>query len=107
MLCVSGRDGNYNYDANIPAAALFAALFGLSLGLHLFQAIRGKCRYLLPLLIATLMESMVRGGETRIQILTLTIIWQTSKNSSVYFAKKSETENRRVKTRELYRVSSF
>ncbi|KEP54383.1 intermediate peptidase [Rhizoctonia solani 123E] len=53
---MAGQDENYNYDANIPAAALFAALFGLSFGLHIIQAIRGKCRYLLPLLIATLME---------------------------------------------------
>ncbi|CAE6432541.1 unnamed protein product [Rhizoctonia solani] len=51
-----GRDGNYNYDASVPAAALFAALFGLSLGLHLLQAFRGKCRYLIPLIIATCME---------------------------------------------------
>ncbi|KAF8610654.1 RTA1-domain-containing protein [Ceratobasidium sp. AG-I] len=51
-------DGNYNYDANIPAAALFAALFGLTLGLHLFQAIRGGCRYLIPLLVATSMETL-------------------------------------------------
>ncbi|CUA72432.1 mitochondrial intermediate peptidase [Rhizoctonia solani] len=55
---MAGRDGNYNYDASIPAAALFAALFGLSFGLHLLQAIRGKCRYLIPLLIATLMETL-------------------------------------------------
>ncbi|CAE6462303.1 unnamed protein product [Rhizoctonia solani] len=53
---MAGEDGNYNYDANIPAAALFAVLFGLTLVLHLFQAIRGKCRYLIPLLIATSME---------------------------------------------------
>ncbi|KAG8739911.1 hypothetical protein FRC12_016172 [Ceratobasidium sp. 428] len=51
-------DGNYNYDANVPAAALFAALFGLTLGLHFVQAIRGKCRYLIPLLVATTMETL-------------------------------------------------
>ncbi|CCO26235.1 mitochondrial intermediate peptidase [Rhizoctonia solani AG-1 IB] len=51
-----GRDGNYNYDASVPAAALFAALFALSFGLHILQAFRGKCRYLIPLLIATCME---------------------------------------------------
>ncbi|CAE6468595.1 unnamed protein product [Rhizoctonia solani] len=54
----SNRDGNYNYDASVPAAALFAALFGLTLGLHILQALRGKCRYLIPLVIATLMEVM-------------------------------------------------
>ncbi|KAJ1310197.1 hypothetical protein OPQ81_006941 [Rhizoctonia solani] len=54
---MAGQDnGNYNYDANIPAAVLFAALFGLSFVLHLFQAISGKCRYLIPLLFATIME---------------------------------------------------
>ncbi|KAG8735007.1 hypothetical protein FRC12_018262 [Ceratobasidium sp. 428] len=51
-------DGNYNYDANVPAAALFTALFGLTLGLHFVQAIRGKCRYLIPLLVATTMETL-------------------------------------------------
>ncbi|QRW27191.1 metallopeptidase MepB [Rhizoctonia solani] len=54
----SNRDGNYNYDASVPATALFAALFGLTLGLHILQALRGKCRYLIPLVIATLMEVM-------------------------------------------------
>ncbi|QRV86327.1 RTA1-like protein [Ceratobasidium sp. AG-Ba] len=51
------EDGNYNYDANVPAAALFVALFALTLGLHMFQAIRNKCRYLIPLLVATTLET--------------------------------------------------
>ncbi|KDQ20013.1 hypothetical protein BOTBODRAFT_384220 [Botryobasidium botryosum FD-172 SS1] len=53
-----GNDGNYNYDASKPAALLFFVLFGLTLLVHLFQAIRAKTRYMLPLLVATIAETV-------------------------------------------------
>ncbi|KAF8605084.1 RTA1-domain-containing protein [Ceratobasidium sp. AG-I] len=51
------KPNNYNYDANAPAAILFTALFGLTLLAHFVQAITGRCRYLIPLLLATSMET--------------------------------------------------
>ncbi|QRW05105.1 RTA1-like protein [Ceratobasidium sp. AG-Ba] len=53
---MSSEDTNFPYDASRPAAILFAALFGLTLVVHLVQAIQGRCRYLIPLLIATGLE---------------------------------------------------
>ncbi|QRV91014.1 RTA1-like protein [Ceratobasidium sp. AG-Ba] len=53
---MSSDDTNFPYDASRPAAILFAALFGLTLVVHLVQAIQGRCRYLIPLLIATGLE---------------------------------------------------
>ena len=44
---------NFPYDANKPAAILFAVLFGLTLGAHIFQAIRARALFMLVPIIAT------------------------------------------------------
>ncbi|KAG9099444.1 hypothetical protein FS749_001251 [Ceratobasidium sp. UAMH 11750] len=54
---MSNDSTNFPYDASIPAAILFTVLFGLTLLVHFGQAIRGRCRYLIPLLIATALET--------------------------------------------------
>lgn len=53
----------FPYNANKPAAILFTVLFGLTLLAHIFQSSKQRALFMLPLIIATLMQ--VVGYATR------------------------------------------
>ncbi|KAH7102280.1 RTA1 like protein-domain-containing protein, partial [Auriculariales sp. MPI-PUGE-AT-0066] len=65
---------NYSYDASIPAALMFAAIFAMSLAVHIWQAARYKTTWVWGLIFGILFE--VVGFITRyIAIKKLHTIW--------------------------------
>lgn len=53
---VGDDDNAYFYNASIPAAAIFAALYGLVMAVHITLAIRYRMIFLIVLLIGCLFE---------------------------------------------------
>ncbi|KAJ5618361.1 hypothetical protein N7528_007004 [Penicillium herquei] len=43
--------GLYDYRPSIPAAIVFAILFGITTGFHLFQLIKTRCWFLVTFVI--------------------------------------------------------
>ena len=55
----------YRYTPSLPAAAVFVAVFGLSAILHLYQCVRARAWYMVPLIVGTIGE--VVGYVCRIE----------------------------------------
>jgi len=54
---------NYDYNANKGAALLFAAIFGIGLIVHSFQAVHYRTFWVWPLILGIMLE--VLGWATR------------------------------------------
>ncbi|KAG8704770.1 hypothetical protein FRC08_002044 [Ceratobasidium sp. 394] len=53
-----GSSHNLPYHASRSAALLFTGLFALALFAHIGQAIQGRCKYVIPILVATVLETI-------------------------------------------------
>jgi hypothetical protein len=53
----------YKYDPSLPAAAVFAAAFGVSTILHAYQLVRWKTWYFIPFLVGGLCKFLGAQDE--------------------------------------------
>ncbi|KAG8924407.1 hypothetical protein FRC00_005177 [Tulasnella sp. 408] len=59
-----GEHGFFYYDASVPAAIVFAVIFAILLGLHIWQIVKYKTTFMTVMIIAVAMELL--GYITRI-----------------------------------------